>query len=93
VKDLKPGEKVTGTTVAELGNRNRPLSMIVYKKDGKDYVLMANSSRGLMKIKLEGVDSIKGITKRIAGKAGLTYDTIEAWRACRSWTASARTTP
>jgi len=79
VKQLKPGEKVTGTTVAELGNRNNPLSMIVYKKDGKDYVLMANSSRGLMKIKLEGVDSIKGITTPIKGgkTAGLKYETIK----------------
>ena len=36
--DLKPGAKVKGTTVAELGNRNRPLDMIVYQKGGKDYV-------------------------------------------------------
>src|SRR5262249_163092 len=35
VKDLKPGEKVKGTTVAELGSGNRPLDMIVYQKDGK----------------------------------------------------------
>ncbi len=39
LSDLKPGEKVKGTTIAELGNRNRPLDMIVYQKDGKDYVL------------------------------------------------------
>jgi len=77
VSQLKPGEKVMATTVAELGNRNRPLSMIVYKKGGKDYVLMANSSRGLMKINLEGVEKIKGITKPVSGTAGLKYDTIE----------------
>jgi hypothetical protein len=75
LSDLEPGKKVTGTTVAELGNRNRPLAMIVYNKGGKDYVLMANSSRGLMKIKLEGVDKIEAITKRVegGGTAGLTY--------------------
>jgi len=77
VSSLKPGEKIRGTTVAELGNRNRPLSMIVYKKDGKDYVLLANSSRGLMKVQLDGVDKIAGITKPIAGTAGLKYDTIK----------------
>ena len=43
VSSLKPGAKVMGTTIAELGNRNRPLDMIVYKKDGKDYLLMANT--------------------------------------------------
>jgi hypothetical protein len=74
---LKPGEKIKAVTVAELGNRNRPLSMIVYKKDGKDYVLMANSSRGLMKISLDGIDKAEGITSRISDKAGLTYDTIK----------------
>jgi len=77
VAQLKPGEKITGTTVAELGNRNRPLSMIVYKKGDKDYVLMANNARGLMKIPLEGVADIKGITSRIKDKAGLKYDTIK----------------
>jgi hypothetical protein len=79
VSQLKPGEKIKGTTVAELGNGNRPLSMIVYQKGGKDYVLMANNSRGLMKIKLEGVDTITAITSPVKGgkTAGLTYETIE----------------
>lgn len=80
VASLKAGEKVAGTTVAELGNRNRPLSMIVYNKGGKDYVLMANSARGVMKVPLEGVDKIEGITTRVADKAGLKYDTIEGWK-------------
>ena len=55
VAALKPGTHVKGTTVAELGNRNQPLDMIVYQKDGKDYLLLANSSRGVMKITTEGV--------------------------------------
>lgn len=77
LKSIAPGEKIKAVTVAELGNRNRPLSMIVYNKGGKDYVLMANSSRGLMKIALDGVDRIEGISKRISGTAGLKYDTIK----------------
>jgi hypothetical protein len=76
VKDLEPGKKIKGTTVAELGNRNRPLSMIIYQKGGKDYVLMANSSRGMMKIPLAGVDKIEAITEPVKGTAGLKYDTI-----------------
>ncbi len=76
---LEPGKKLTGTTVAELGNRNRPLSMIVYRKGDKDYVLMANSSRGLMKIPLAGIDKIEGITARVENgeTAGLKYETIK----------------
>ena len=66
-----------GTTVAELGNRNRPLDMIIYQQDGQDYVLMANSARGLMKISTDGIASIEGISDRIQGTAGLEYDTID----------------
>jgi len=44
MSDLKPGAKVKGKTVAELGNRNRPLDMIVYQKDGKDYLLLPTAA-------------------------------------------------
>lgn len=77
LSDLKPGNKIRGTTVAELGNRNRPLDMIVYQKNGKDYLLMANSSRGVMKVAIENIDKTDGITDRIRGTAGLPYDTIK----------------
>src|SRR5262249_40520766 len=80
VGELKPGAKVKGTTVAELGNRNNPLDMIIYNKGGKDYILMANSSRGMMKITTEDIDKIPGITPENPVKgltAGLTYETIK----------------
>ena len=77
VKELKAGAKVKGTTIAELGNMNRPLDMVVYGKGGKDYILMANSARGVMKVTTENIDKIQGITQRISGTAGLTYDTIK----------------
>lgn len=76
VADLQPGAKIKGTTIAELGNRNKPLDMIVYKKDGLDYILMANSSRGVMKIAADRVGAQEGLVKRVSDKAGLTYDTI-----------------
>jgi hypothetical protein len=77
VSQLKPGEKVKGTTVAELGNMNRPLSMFVYEKDGKDYLLIANSARGVMKVSTDNIDKIAGITQRVSDKAGLKYETIK----------------
>lgn len=79
LEQLKPGLKVRGTTVAELGNRNRPLDMIVYEQDGKKYLLLANSARGVMKISTENIEKQKGITQRIAGggTAGQPYETIE----------------
>ena len=62
---LVPGEKVTGETVAELGNRNRPLDMVVYEKDGENYLLMANNARGLMKISLDEISAVEAITERV----------------------------
>jgi len=76
VGELKAGARVKGKTVAELGNQNTPLDMVVYEKDGKQYVLMANDRRGVMKISTEGIDTIEAITKRVGGIAGLKYDTI-----------------
>jgi len=80
VKDLKVGEKVTGTTVAELGNGNRPLDMVIYTKGGKDYILMCNSKHGLLKIPTEGIDKVEAINKKVNGKAGLKAETIEAFK-------------
>lgn len=77
VSELKPGAKVKGTTIAELGNRNMPLDMVVYSKGGKDYILMSNSTRGVMKIETAEFASLEPITKRVAGTAGAKYETIK----------------
>ena len=79
LSDLKPGAKIKGKTVAELGNRNRPIDMIVYQKGGKDYLLLANSSRGVMKISTDNIEKTEAITKPVAGKEGLPYETISKW--------------
>jgi hypothetical protein len=76
--DLKGGAKVKGTTIAELGNGNRPLDMIVYQKDGKDFILCANSNRGVMKITTDKVGTIDPVTQKISGTAGVPYETISA---------------
>ena len=74
---LKPGTHYKGTTVAELGNRNQPLDMVVYQKGGKDYLLLANSSRGVMKISTDGVAEAASISNPITDTAGLPYHKIE----------------
>jgi len=79
VSDLKPGQKVKGPTVAEFGNRNVPLDMIVYNKGGKDYILMANNSRGVMKIPVEGIDTAPAITARVSTETGgMKYEKIDS---------------
>jgi len=80
VSQLKPGNKVKGTTIAELGNRNRPLDMVVYQKDGKDFILMANSSRGIMKMSANGLDKFRAITEPISDKEGVPYETLAQFK-------------
>ena len=86
VANLKPGSKVVGTTIAELGSGNNPLDMIVYNKDGKEYFLMSNDRRGVMKLPTTNLGSIAAITARVPndvagpsgvqGTAGVPYETI-----------------
>jgi hypothetical protein len=76
--DLKPGAKITGKTIAEFGNRNRPLDLIVYKKDGKDYLLMANSARGVIRVAAEQINDAPSITDKVEDTKGLTFEKI-AW--------------
>lgn len=76
LSDLKPGEKVRGVTVAELGNRNKPLDLIVYQKDGRSHLLLANSARGVMKITTDNIDQQEPISTRIADTAGLKQESI-----------------
>jgi hypothetical protein len=76
VAELKPGAKVKGTTIAELGNGNQPLDMIAYSKDGKDYLLSANSRHGILKIPTTDFASAAPITER-TGPAGIKAAKIE----------------
>ena len=78
LSQLQSGERVHGTTVAELGNHNQPLDMIVYQRDGATYLLLINSARGTMKISTDDIEK-NSITEHVAdgGTAGQKYETIE----------------
>jgi len=81
VNSLKPGAKILGTTIAELGNRNRPLDMVLYKKDGKEFLLMSNNSRGVMKIPTAGFAAAEKITARVAAEtSGVAYETVSTMK-------------
>ena len=78
---LEAGGKIRGTTIAELGNMNRPLDMIVYRKDGRDFVLMSNNSRGVMKMAADAFGAAAAITVPVTGvRAGVRYETIDAMK-------------
>lgn len=78
VEDLN-GEKIMGKTVAELGNRNSPLDMIIYKKGDSDYLLLSNTARGVMKMRLsrDAIENVESIRSKITGTAGLEYETLD----------------
>jgi hypothetical protein len=76
VDDLKDGQHVKGRTVGEFGSGNYPVDMIVYKKDGQDRILIANSNLPFMIVDPKSVEKHKGeITKEVEGYlAGVTYE-------------------
>jgi hypothetical protein len=77
IADLKAGEKVRGTTIAEFGAGNRVLDMIVYKKGGQEFLLTANNSRGVMKIPTAPFASAKPITTPVESEtAGVPFEKV-----------------
>lgn len=74
------GDRIQATTVAELGNRNRPLDMITYTRDGANYLLLSNSARGVMKITTSGLNENAGLSEpvRSGATAGQTFETVES---------------
>ena len=71
VSNIKSGEHTKAQTVAELGNWNVPLDIIQMEKEGKSYLLMANSSRAVMKIAIDQVADFEGSLKeRVAQRSG-----------------------
>lgn len=57
---LKDKTHVKGTTIAELGFGNYPVDMVAFRGKGTDYVMIVNSTRGLMWVKAE--DLAKPVT-------------------------------
>jgi len=70
IADLKAGEKVRGTTIAEFGAGNRVLDMIVYRKGGAEFLLAANNSRGVMKIPTNTFATAAPITTPVETETG-----------------------
>jgi hypothetical protein len=61
--DLTDGAKAVGRTVAELGAVNQPLDMVSFVQDGEEYLLVANSAHGLVKIACRDIDSQPPLTE------------------------------
>jgi hypothetical protein len=77
VSSLKPGAQVKGVTIADLGSGNQPLDMVPYRKDGHEYILVANSSLGMMKLKADNLDSYAPIdSPTVTDVAGVPFDRL-----------------
>lgn len=78
LENLKDDTHIKGRTLAELGYGNYPLDMITYKRDGEDYVLLINSTRGVMRFKLNDIRDFKGelVTKSKDMVEGVGYDVL-----------------
>lgn len=82
VSDLKPGAQVKGTTIADLGSGNQPLDMIPYQKAGHSYILINNTSRGVMKLNADNLQSYAAIDSPTvpnppSNVSGVPYDTMQ----------------
>jgi hypothetical protein len=76
VKDLIADTNVRAKTIAELGAGSHPIDMITFDKEGKEYILIANSRRGLIRIDPGDIArQKKGVTKW-SGIAGVPYKTL-----------------
>lgn len=58
--ELEDGKHVKGRTLGEFGSGNYPLDMVLYRKQGRDRLLIANSQLPLMIVKPEDIESFEG---------------------------------
>ena len=81
MSDLKPGAQVKGVTIADLGAGNQPLDMVPYKKDGHDYILVANSAFGVLKLKADKIEGYAPIdSPTITDVAGVPFDRLTQFK-------------
>ncbi|MCM3922949.1 hypothetical protein ND748_14930 [Frankia sp. AiPs1] len=65
--ELAPGTRTVGRTVAELGAMNQPLDMVSIVQGGEEYLLVANTSHGLIKIAGRDIDAQAPLTDHARG--------------------------
>ena len=68
MSEFKNGSMIKSKTVAEFGAGNIPMDMIVYQREGKDYLMIANSTRNIMRVSLEDVGAMdEGLSEEVEG--------------------------
>ncbi|MBN7816760.1 hypothetical protein [Algoriphagus pacificus] len=60
MEELKSGKHIKGRTIAEMGSGNQPLDILNVKKDGKSYLVMANSNRPVFRVNFSDIENFEG---------------------------------
>ncbi len=74
--ELASSKHLRGKTVAELGGGNRPIDIVSYTSKGKEWILVANSHRTLMRIDPAAIGSAPAMTTPVSQAyepAGVSY--------------------
>ncbi|MCB1036924.1 MAG: hypothetical protein KDD47_24065, partial [Acidobacteria bacterium] len=72
--EVRTKDRLRGKTIAELGWGNVPTDMVPFQQDGEDWILIANSRRGAMKVKTADVLAAQkqpGITHEVNPRTGV----------------------
>jgi hypothetical protein len=73
--EAEPGAHIMGRTVAELGSVNTPLDMVSYRRDGHEYLLVANSRHPLYRLDCAEIAGQAALTEQ-SGPAGISREAL-----------------
>ncbi len=76
LSQIAKGGMVKSKTVGEFGAGNIPMDMVVYQRDGKDYLMISNSTRNLMRVDISDIFAMEeGLKTEVKGfgVAGVPY--------------------
>jgi hypothetical protein len=78
--ELLPGKHVKGRTAGEFGAGNSPIDMITVKKGDNSFLVMANSSRPVMRVNYNKIAKYEGsLTEKVQesfSTAGVEFVTL-----------------
>ncbi|MEL6652630.1 MAG: hypothetical protein AAFQ87_17650 [Bacteroidota bacterium] len=79
VSAIENGKHIKVKTLAEFGFGNMPIDIITYTKAGKEYILMSNTSKSLIKIDPNDIPKAENITRKLEKgeyAIGLPHDAV-----------------
>lgn len=79
--ELASSKHLRGKTVAELGGGNRPIDIVSYTNKGKEWILIANSHRTLMRLDPTAIAAAPAMTTPVSQAyeaAGVSYLSVSS---------------